>query len=978
MVLLTSAQLNDIIDSFPVRAAHPYYEGQPEYSGDRIRAEDAEWRKTLRGRLETMEVDPELVKDKEGLQRIKKELILTVGSMSKERYVEELPKSLKILTVEEIENVASIFDAWYPETIRIGDKVRRVSRRDLPEDGLYIPRPSTLWMITILEADTQKNYIRSQLKNVAVDEDDERRAAFIYRFKTLLYEDYLKARVAPGTSVGVISGQSLGERITQNTLNVHKAPGVAAARQAAASLSRTTELYNVSTPKVPSSSIYFKKPQTYDTLKYMSYLIRNVVVKNVLADDFPVVYDRKAALESSAERSDAVIKALGGLGADWHSRFDRAFPAYGERRFDTSPDHVLRLRLSPAKLYAQRVTPKVVAEAIERQMTNVRCLYTPMAGMPIRGEVAGRTNSYPVIDVYARITAHSGKGKRKKEEPEEEETIAPAYTKTFEYQLKEIFNKIAQLHVTGVKGISQLHPYFLPLVRFFTVHEISGGMELRFDTLLMRVEGVKGSQILTYVQWRMRALGMNSQLPQLRGNHIQLPGLTKVQADNIKNYSAIEPLTMFTKLHLDVPEPSNEEEGLRRVSFVVDTNKLDMFGFSPPFNAASKLVSLVAKELQPKHVFINNSLVSFVVDVEAYEKLVKPPALATIVQIIDDTVTQFEKEEHTLELELVPQVVKYKLSLSSVITTAVRDIGAFAVREKRTKDSYRLVLTLAKDGYERFIKLYDATWNARTSTPLANIIIPWETEIMIDVSTIIPSYNQWSYQTIGSNLEEVLGLPEVNTACTTTDDPKEVFNLFGIEATVAYLIAETNRVSNQKRDVDIRHIMAPDSMCVKGAPHAVSRHGLANQGAEALTKASMEQASKVFLSNAYLGEVDKGQSPASCLLLGMQVNIGTKVADVKMQETFMPVGAVKRELDERTKQQNLPEERKFKPGIGAAVLKPGFLMRGKPAATTKATTKPDTKPAEKPTPTQPTTLKPPGRPISKLPTKADTEKLVLD
>lgn len=966
MERLSKAQLDEIIQSLPVRANHPYYEGQAEYSAERIRAEDAEWRKMVRGRLETMEFDINLIRDKEGLQKIKKELILTIGSIPKEKYVEELPSGLKLITKEEIEDIASIFDAWYPDTIRIGDKIRQVSRRDLPESGMYIPRPSTLWKITVLEADTQKNYIRSQLKNVVLDSDSDRRAAFLYRFKTLLYEDYIKARVAPGTSVGVIAGQSLGERITQNTLNVHKAPGVAAARQAAASFSRTQELYNVSVPSVPSSSIYFKKPQTYDTLKYMSYLIRHVTVKNVLADEYAVVYNRKLASESGSERDDKILKSLGGLGSDWHSKFDRAFPAYGERKFEIPPDFVLRLRLSPEKLYTLRVTPKYVAEAIEKNFNNIRCLFTPMGGLPIQGDVAGRTNSYPVIDIYARIAPITAKGKRKKEEVVEETTAAPQYTTTFEYQLKEVFHKIKNVYVAGVPGISQLFPYFLPLVRFFTIAEIENGVELRFDSSLMRVEGVKSSQILAYVLWRMRILGISDKTPEIKGNKIVIMGINKAQGESIKNYSAIEPLTTFARLESDVPEPSNEEKNLRKVTLSIDGNKLNMYGFTPSFNATAKLLSLVSKELQPKHVFINNNLVSFVVDQEGYEKLVKPPALATITRIINDKISHLEKEEHTLELELVPSVIKHQLSLSNVIKIAVRDSGAFSVSEKRTPNSYRLVLTLAKDGYERFIKLHDTVWNERAANKIkdSSITVQWETEILIDVSSTIPTYNQWSYQTIGSNLKEVLAIPEVNTTCTTTDDPNEVFDLFGIEATVAYLLTEINRVTNQKRDVDIRHIMTPDAMCVKGVPHSVSRHGLADQGAEALTKASMEQSTKVMLSNAYLGEVDKGKAPASCLFLGLQVNIGTKVADVKMKETFMPLGAVKREFDEKGKKIE-SQERKFKPGLGASMLKPGFLIRGKPAATSVSTV-------------TAAALNPPSRPVSKIPTKSDTEKLLLD
>jgi RNA polymerase Rpb1, domain 5 len=771
----------------------------------------------------------------------------------------------------------------------------------LPEEGLYLPRPDTLWFITTIEADRQKDYLRSKLRNQYFDTDPGVRAVLLDRLRVVLYERYVKATLADGTAVGSIAGQSLGEKVTQETLNVHKAPGIAAARQAAASLSRAVYLYNVSAPKVPSSSIYFREPQTYDTLKRLSYELRSVLVSNVLRTRFPIIIERAHA------DAPEVLEDLDGLGIDWHERFDRAFPPSSERSFEP-PDWVLRLELDPDLLFAYRVTPKVVAEAIERGMTaNVRCVYTPLGGLPVRdADGAPAARSLPVVDVLIALGSKAkpkgrpkGRGAAATASAPGESEPAESGTRSFadeqSYQLRVAFAVISKLRVCGVAGISQLHPYFMPIVRFFSLTTLrEGEHELRFDTSLMRYEGVRPSQIEAYVRQRLGMLLPDASAAQMTAmvrparDKILLAGVSRQHAEAVKNYSAVEPLTTFATLESDSPSP--DVPGERVVTLVFHQQVLESFGFSPPSSALAKIMSLVVRELQlaPRRTLVRDAgRVAFTVDATAYEKLVKPPSLFTFVSVTTDEISDLTKEEHTLELLVLPEFARHELSLRRVIEVAVRESGAlFGVRQRRAAASYSLVLTLGKEAYDRFIRGYDAVQNARAEPRLpgdepAHV---WETEILIDVSTIVPTYNQWSYQTIGSNLRDVLSLPQVNTKCTTSDDPNEIFDLFGIEATAAYLVTELNRNSNQKRDIDPRHIgLVVDAMCSRAVPHSVSRHGLAEEGSEGMTKAAMEQASRTFLNNALTGSASNGQGPAERLLLGMKATIGTQVATDRME-----------------------------------------------------------------------------------------------
>jgi hypothetical protein len=199
-VKLTKAQIDAIIEILPIRSTFPYYPSNPEYSAQRIRAEDDEWISLVREKLEDIEVDIELSKDTE---KIKREFALILAAVPKKSFVEEIPAELGYLTKSEIEDICSIFDAWYHEDVRIGGKRVRVPKSTLKPDGLYISRPDTLWEITELEAEQQKQYLRTKFEKVSVD--NEYRSAFVDRIKTVTYERYIKAILPPGTAVGSIS-----------------------------------------------------------------------------------------------------------------------------------------------------------------------------------------------------------------------------------------------------------------------------------------------------------------------------------------------------------------------------------------------------------------------------------------------------------------------------------------------------------------------------------------------------------------------------------------------------------------------------------------------------------------------------------------------------------------------------------------------------------------------------------------------------
>src|SRR5665213_1769480 len=200
LVHLKEDQVKAILAVLPVRSTKPYYAERPERSAEDIGAENEQWTETIREMLESLRVDSELAKD---IEKLRKEILTILSAVPLQSFSKEIPKELGYLSDQEIDEITSLFDAWYPDTLEIEGVIQR-HPKNLPENGLYIARPDTLWFLTIREADRQTEYLKSKLKNVTTDKEPKYRKALVSRLKTVIYQRYIKATLPPGTSIGTV------------------------------------------------------------------------------------------------------------------------------------------------------------------------------------------------------------------------------------------------------------------------------------------------------------------------------------------------------------------------------------------------------------------------------------------------------------------------------------------------------------------------------------------------------------------------------------------------------------------------------------------------------------------------------------------------------------------------------------------------------------------------------------------------------
>ncbi|MBI4147452.1 DNA-directed RNA polymerase subunit A'' [Candidatus Woesearchaeota archaeon] len=131
--------------------------------------------------------------------------------------------------------------------------------------------------------------------------------------------------------------------------------------------------------------------------------------------------------------------------------------------------------------------------------------------------------------------------------------------------------------------------------------------------------------------------------------------------------------------------------------------------------------------------------------------------------------------------------------------------------------------------------------------------------------------------TSGTNLKEVLNLPEVDGGRTTSNDIYEVYEILGIEAGREAIIREVFKVIEaQGLNIDVRHIMlVADIMCANGEVKGVTRYGVVKEKASVLARASFETPIKHLINAALEGEVDHLTSVVENVMINQPVPLGT-------------------------------------------------------------------------------------------------------
>jgi len=142
--------------------------------------------------------------------------------------------------------------------------------------------------------------------------------------------------------------------------------------------------------------------------------------------------------------------------------------------------------------------------------------------------------------------------------------------------------------------------------------------------------------------------------------------------------------------------------------------------------------------------------------------------------------------------------------------------------------------------------------------------------------------NEWLINTIGSNLEEVLNIKEVDGARTITNDLHETRKILGVEAARNLIIDEALKtMQEQGLDVDVRHVMlVADIMTFIGNVKPIGRYGVAGSKASILARAAFEETIKHLVRASVRNEIERFQGIFENVMIGQVVPSGTGMFDL--------------------------------------------------------------------------------------------------
>lgn len=215
---------------------------------------------------------------------------------------------------------------------------------------------------------------------------------------------------------------------------------------------------------------------------------------------------------------------------------------------------------------------------------------------------------------------------------------------------------------------------------------------------------------------------------------------------------------------------------------------------------------------------------------------------------------------HTIQLELKDKRKNEKVA--KIIEEKIKNVKA------KIKEEYIVVEPKSKEeiNIAELQKLKDE---------VLNIVV----EGIEGVVAAVVRYedNNWIIQTLGTNLEKVLGMEEVDETKTYSNDIYEVYKLFGIEAARNLITKEAYKtMQEQGLDVNMRYLyIVADVMTWSGEIMSIGRYGVAGAKHSVLARAAFEETIKHLARAAIKGEIDELKGMFENVMIGKVAPTGT-------------------------------------------------------------------------------------------------------
>lgn len=155
----------------------------------------------------------------------------------------------------------------------------------------------------------------------------------------------------------------------------------------------------------------------------------------------------------------------------------------------------------------------------------------------------------------------------------------------------------------------------------------------------------------------------------------------------------------------------------------------------------------------------------------------------------------------------------------------------------------------------------------------------------ITKATVVKGKEGYFIRAGGSNLAEIVKLPEVDPSRCYTNNIMEMYDLLGVEAARNAIVHELKLIMElQDLALDIRHIrLLADAMTSNGEITSIGRHGLSGQKQSVLARAAFEETVKHLISAAVRGEEDSLKGVTENILIGQPIPLGSGRVKLSMK-----------------------------------------------------------------------------------------------
>jgi DNA-directed RNA polymerase II subunit RPB1 len=134
----------------------------------------------------------------------------------------------------------------------------------------------------------------------------------------------------------------------------------------------------------------------------------------------------------------------------------------------------------------------------------------------------------------------------------------------------------------------------------------------------------------------------------------------------------------------------------------------------------------------------------------------------------------------------------------------------------------------------------------------------------------------WVLDTVGSNLPDILTIPDIDVKRTTSNDIQEVYRTLGIEAARQSIYNELEEAFEDASYINYHHLaILCDRITATSKMVSVFRHGINSDNIGPIAKASFEETPEMFLRAARHAELDPMTGVSANVMCGQEGYFGT-------------------------------------------------------------------------------------------------------